>query len=131
MNTYTEIGVATLALTVVLAAFRFLDYRLARNGNGKRAVIVEYPHRVEALAEKMHNVEVHLSRMVDDIAVAKAGTETLVKQHAPTDGREQWKISPRLEAVMDRIDQREEKMIVVDEKILELLLEIRGGLPSA
>jgi len=124
-----------LALTVVLAAFRFIDYRI---GNGKRAIIAECPHKVEALAETMHNMETHLSRIVDDVSLTKAGTVTLVRQHAPTDGREQWKMSPRLEAVMERVDANNERMTTLqqqtingNEKIVTLLSEIKGVLQNA
>jgi len=120
VNNIGETSVVVLALTIALVAiqilFRWLDSK--RNGNGKRTYIVECPNKIESLAECLHNVEVNMSRVVEDASVCKAGVSCLVKQHAPENGIEQWKIQPRMERLLEQTLEQQREMLDLEKSVV-------------
>jgi len=120
VENFGETSVVVLALTIVMIAVqivsKWIDNR--RNGNGRRSYVVPCPNKIEGLAECLHNVEVNMSRVVEDAAVCKAGVSCLVKQHAPQNGIEQWKIQPRLERLLEQTLEQQREMLDLEKSVV-------------
>jgi hypothetical protein len=89
---YSETGIAVLALTVVLAAFKLFDHFMARRNGGKLPIHIECPNKIESLNETIHKIESSVRKTAADSRDAATGVDHLVNQHAPEGGIEHWKI---------------------------------------
>lgn len=107
-----DYGVAGVALGVVFAALRMLD-RYLPSPNGKEEPKLECPNKIHTLAKTLGDIDSHLKRLHIAGDTTMTGVLRLVEQHAAgPDGVERFKISPRLERVIEETGEHQRDMLV-------------------
>lgn len=104
-----ELGAIGVAMACVLALFETIKRFIPpRNGND---VKLECPNKIYGLNERIRQIDSNLKHTFEAARTAMAGVNTLVGQHAAVDGREQWKIGPRLEAIIEATAAHQREML--------------------
>lgn len=106
-----ELGAVGIAMVVVLMLVDFIRRKLNWDGEHRAAetLFVECPNKVEGLAATLSEVSTQsaaqtrvMTAMLQLLEHNKNGIDRLVDQHKPNvEGRETWKIPPRMEALQE------------------------------
>lgn len=112
-----ELGIVDLGIVGALVATIFglievvrRKFRESTNGDRRRApTVVNCPNHIEGLAATMEEWSKQsgaqtraLENIAKNVLSSKGGVDRLVEQHKPNiDGRETWKISPRMESFQE------------------------------
>lgn len=103
-----QYGVAGAAMALAFAMLKVLEKawdKRTSNGNGK----IECPNKIHDLAAVLRNLDSTIKRSARIEEEVKAGVATLVDQHKPVDGIEQWKIGPELRETFRDISRNGER----------------------
>lgn len=121
-----EYGVAILALLAVLMLVNFITKRFRESHSGNRRVspgVINCPNRVEGLADTLKAITKTsgeqfklTTEAIKMIQHNGEGIDSLVGSHAPVDGREQWKNSPRMEIIMEDMSDGIKELVILTRK---------------
>jgi hypothetical protein len=108
-SSLVELGVVGIALLAVLMLVDLIRKKMGVDSSGSHKLqIVECPNRIEGLAatlEEMSKQSGAQTKVMTALMQAtehnRSGIDRLVEQHRPEDGRETWKIPPRMERLQE------------------------------
>ena len=142
----SEYGVAVLALLLALGLLDLVRRKYRQSVPGERrsgmATVIECPNKIETLPTILDNIGKRLIELIrlheehSKVALRAVGmADTLIRQHAPVDGVEQWKIPPDAvktirdsQAIQVRTLDTVEKITGQNERVLRLLeKKVNGG----
>jgi len=118
-----ELGAIGVAMACVLALFKAIERFIPpRNGNGAK---LECPNKIHGINERMRQIDSNLKHTLDTTRTIMAGVEILVRQHAAgPDGVERFKISPRLEKVIEETAEHQKELLETQKRIEGYMQEL-------
>lgn len=118
-----ELGAIGVAMACVLALFETVKRFLPpRNGND---VKLECPNKIYGINTRLAQMDSNIKHTLDAVKTSMAGIDTLVRQHAAgPDGVERFKISPRLEKVIEETGEHQREMLEVQKRIANDMQEL-------